>query len=294
MLKYRLISAAGLLTLLFTALFWKGNIGAIVFTLIASAMVAGAISEFFGMMEKVGFKGYKTLTTAVGVLMILSVALPAFLTEQAKVFTEFETILMFTFIILGFFRVFKSDDIKDNLLRHFISIGALMYLAWMLNFIAKVYFIGGTEMNGRYLVLFLILVTKCSDIGAYFTGKTCSQIPGRENHKIAPKLSPGKSWEGFFGGIALSVIMATCLVMFLGDKMTVGGVQVLGYPSAIFLGVCFATLGFFGDIAESVLKRSSGVKDSGSILPGMGGVMDVVDSLTLVAPLFYCYIQLAK
>ena len=292
MLKYRLVSAIGLLSLLFTALFWKGQIGAFVFTLLSCGMVAIAVKEFFTMMEKVGFKGYKKLTMIVGVLMVLSVAVPAFLTEKSIVFTEFETILMFSFIILGFFRVFKSEDIKNNLLQHFISIGALMYLAWMLNFIAKTYFIAGTEMSGRYLVLFLILVTKCSDIGAYFTGKTCSQIPNRENHKIAPKLSPGKSWEGFFGGIVFSVVMALVLVTFLGDKMVINGQAILAYPSAIFLGITFATLGFFGDIAESVLKRSSGMKDSGSILPGMGGVMDVVDSLTLVAPLFYCYIRL--
>ena len=153
-------------------------------------------------------------------------------------------------------------------------------------------------LPGRCLVLYLIAVTKCSDIGAFFTGTISGKLMSGGNHKIAPSLSPGKSWEGFFGGIAFSVGIALLLLNLLGDDLRIIGkdgvrVDVITVPVAVITGALFATLGFFGDIAESVLKRSSGQKDSGNTIPGMGGVLDVVDSLVLVSPLFYCYLKLA-
>ena len=292
MLKHRLISAAFLISILSVALFYQGMIGAIVFTIVGAVVFARGLKEFFTMLEKVGYRGFPTLTCSVGALMFLSVALPSLLFDSSKGYPELEILVLTAFVITGFIRVFKSDDHKDGLLQHLVSIGGLMYVCWTLNFIAKIYFIEGVEMSGRYLVLFLVAVTKSSDIGAYFTGTTTAKILKGGNHKIAPRLSPGKSWEGFWGGCALSVIVALVLVATLGENLYVNGQQVITYTWAVVIGVTFGTLGFLGDIAESVLKRSSGMKDSGSILPGMGGIMDVIDSLTLVAPLFYCFIQI--
>lgn len=298
MLKHRLISATFLISILSVALFYSGTVGAVVFTIVGAVVLARGLKEFFTMLEKVGYRGFPTLTCAVGALMFLSVAVPSLLMNNAKSYAELEILIIIFFVIIGFIRVFKSENHKDGLLQHLVSIGGLIYVCWTLNFIAKIYFIEGVEMSGRYLVLFLVAVTKSSDIGAYFTGTTTAKLLKGGNHKIAPRLSPGKSWEGFWGGCALSVIVAIVLVATLGDKLYImnqSGVsqQVITYTWAVIIGVTFGTLGFLGDIAESVLKRSSGMKDSGSILPGMGGIMDVVDSLTLVAPLFYCFIQIS-
>lgn len=292
MLKHRLISAAFLISILSIALFYKGMVGAVVFTIVGAVVFARGLKEFFTMLEKVGYRGFPTLTCSVGAIMFLSVALPSLIMGGSKGYPELEILVITAFVITGFIRVFKSEDHKNGLLQHLVSIGGLMYVCWTLNFIAKIYFIEGVEMSGRYLVLFLVAVTKSSDIGAYFTGTTTAKILKGGNHKIAPRLSPGKSWEGFWGGCALSVIVAIVLVATLGENLYVNGQQVITYAWAVVIGVTFGTLGFLGDIAESVLKRSSGMKDSGSILPGMGGIMDVIDSLTLVAPLFYCFIQI--
>ena len=292
MLKHRLISAAFLISILSVALFYKGTVGAVVFTIVGAVVLARGLKEFFTMLEKVGYRGFPTLTCSVGAIMFLSVALPSLISGGSKGYPELEILVITAFVITGFIRVFKSEDHKNGLLQHLVSIGGLMYVCWTINFIAKIYFIEGVEMSGRYLVLFLVAVTKSSDIGAYFTGTTTAKILKGGNHKIAPTLSPGKSWEGFWGGCALSVIVALVLVGTLGENLYVNGQQVITYTWAVVIGVTFGTLGFLGDIAESVLKRSSGMKDSGSILPGMGGIMDVIDSLTLVAPLFYCFIQI--
>lgn len=113
-----------------------------------------------------------------------------------------------------------------------------------------------------------VLVVKCNDMGAYFTGL----LLGR--HRMVPWISPKKTWEGFLGGAAWSVAAGT----WLGESMGVGG-----FRGACF-GIAASALGPIGDLAESILKRQAGAKDSGATVPGMGGAFDVLDSLLPTAP----------
>jgi phosphatidate cytidylyltransferase len=162
-------------------------------------------------------------------------------------------------------------------------------VAWCLSFIPALYFSNGLNASGRWLAFFLILVTKVSDIGAYAAGVWSSKRP-QGNHKLAPTLSPKKSWEGLLGGIAASMLVGGSLAWLLADKMTFQGVPVLGVTSALAFGLFAAIVGLIGDIAESCLKRAAGASDSGRI-PGLGGALDVLDSLIFVAPLFYAWIR---
>jgi phosphatidate cytidylyltransferase len=113
-----------------------------------------------------------------------------------------------------------------------------------------------------------VLVVKVNDMGAYFTGMALGR------HRMVPWISPKKTWEGFLGGAACSVAAGT----WLGERMGVGGLR-----GALF-GLLASLLGPIGDLAESILKRQAGAKDSGATVPGMGGAMDVLDSLLLTAP----------
>lgn len=276
--------------ILLTAIFVKGIPGSIAFILLNSIFLAGGLKEFFAMTEKIGLKGFTKMTIFVGLLSFFSVSIPALLSYDLRI--PVSELLIIIFIIFGFLRVFNEDH-KEGLGRLFVSIAGLIYIAWTLGFIGKIYFISGNEMNGRFLLLYLVAVTKSSDIGAFFTGTLSHKLLPGGNHKIAPKLSPGKSWEGFIGGVAASIGVAFLLMNLIGDKMTLDGVQVITPMIAVVTGAVFATLGFIGDVAESALKRASGFKDSGNTIPGMGGVLDVVDSLTLVSPLFYCLLIIA-
>ena len=124
-----------------------------------------------------------------------------------------------------------------------------------------------------------ILCVKSADIGAYFTGI----IIGR--HKMIPWLSPGKSWEGFVGGIVLSAVVGAALASFSGTTAAANAfVDPISIGYGIFVAVTLGIVGTGGDLFESLLKRGAGVKDSGSILPGMGGLYDVFDSLLLAGP----------
>lgn len=125
-------------------------------------------------------------------------------------------------------------------------------------------------VNPWYLLI-LLLLTSAADIGAYFAGRAFGR------HKLAPLVSPGKTWEGVVGGVALVVVVA--------------GVASYWLPVAswLFVVVCIgvALLSVVGDLSESLFKRQAGIKDSGNFFPGHGGVLDRVDSLTAAAPLYW-------
>ncbi|MDP6987465.1 MAG: CDP-archaeol synthase [Phycisphaerales bacterium] len=124
-------------------------------------------------------------------------------------------------------------------------------------------------------ILAVVLITKSCDIGAYFTGMSIGR------RKLIPWLSPGKTVEGFVGGIVLAMIVALLANWLLAGE----GYTALSTGMALLLGLLLAVFGQAGDLCMSLLKRDAGIKDSSAILPGMGGVMDVLDSLLLVAPI---------
>jgi len=126
--------------------------------------------------------------------------------------------------------------------------------------------------RGRQLLLFLIAVVWMSDAGAYYMGK----LLGR--HKLSPRLSPNKTVEGALGGLLFAALTAAAWRHFFLPE--------LGAWTPV-LGAGLALVGILGDLAESVMKRGAGVKDTASVVPGHGGVLDRVDSLLLAAPLFY-------
>jgi phosphatidate cytidylyltransferase len=127
--------------------------------------------------------------------------------------------------------------------------------------------------NGEVLIFILIAIVTAADIGAYFMGKAFGDA------KLAPKVSPGKSWAGFWGGLATS--SGLVLLVWIISTNT-------KYPllSVIAIAIVTSLASVLGDLLESMVKRQRGIKDSGSILPGHGGVLDRIDSITAAAPVF--------
>ena len=130
--------------------------------------------------------------------------------------------------------------------------------------------------------LFLILLTECDDIAQALIGRRFGK------RKMMPHISPGKSWEGFIGGLLITIALALAVAPWM-TTLTAG--REFWQASAICCGagVLVSVTGFLGDVNMSALKREAGVKDSGSLLPGMGGIIDRIDSLTFAAPAFYYY-----
>lgn len=138
------------------------------------------------------------------------------------------------------------------------------------------------EPNGSSLVVFLLCVVWAGDIAALYVGRSWGR------HKLAPALSPNKTWEGAVGSVAGSLLVTGAL-LWLGSQLAVWNVVKLSFADEVWwywlaLAVVVNVAAQVGDLAESALKRSAGVKDSGTLLPGHGGVLDRIDALLLAAP----------
>jgi phosphatidate cytidylyltransferase len=150
------------------------------------------------------------------------------------------------------------------------TIAGILYIGWLLShFVA----LRGLE-DGRNWVFFALFVTFASDTTAFFVGRALGR------HKLAPKVSPGKTWEGTIAGV-LGAIIASLLFSLLIP---------VGYWQMVVLGILVSTFGQLGDLVESLLKRNMGVKDSSKIIPGHGGFLDRIDSVVFAGVVVYYYV----
>lgn len=150
-----------------------------------------------------------------------------------------------------------------------LAVFTLSHIAYLINldrFNEQSGFIG--------LVLFLLFITQSNDVSQYVFGKLFGK------HKIIPKVSPNKTWEGFLGGLATTTLLATLLAPFL---------TILTWQQGVIAGVLIACVGFIGDVVLSSVKRDLGIKDTGSMIPGHGGILDRMDSLMYTTPIFFHY-----
>ena len=298
MLKYRLPSAVFLIALFALAvwgiykpyLFW-------LLPLLAMACVFFGSREMFAMLkgsepfEKWGLFS-ALLLTAAGYLFF---RYP--FSQRARVVLAFSLILAF---IGTFLLPLIINRIKGALNSAAATFLVLLYVPVCFSFLLGVALIGFrfTSMDGRFFLPYFVAIVKGADIGAYCVGTLFAKSP-LGNHKFVPEISPKKSIEGVFGGLALSLAVGILGALYLpgvSDAMLKigGGImsnQELGrIVGAAVLSLILCLLGIVGDLVESVWKRDSGIKDSGNYIPGMGGVLDVVDSLLLTAPVMYALI----
>jgi phosphatidate cytidylyltransferase len=158
------------------------------------------------------------------------------------------------------------------------SLTALVYIALPFSLFSLVLYDKTGVYNGNLLLSMMVLLW-CTDVGAYLLGSTLGQM---NNHRLFLSISPKKSWEGFFGGLILAVAGAVALRYL--------GLLDLSLCDAIVLGIIICIFGVVGDLVESQLKRNFGVKDSGSIMPGHGGMLDRFDGALLAFPVAIIYL----
>lgn len=167
-----------------------------------------------------------------------------------------------------------------------------IYIAYLFNFLSKIIFLadgsqavaGKVGDQGAFLMLWVLAVTKFTDMGAYITGS----MIGR--HKMIPHISPGKTWEGFGGALLFSQLAGCGLFALFPKELAVFGTPG-NYGHVVALGFLLANLAVIGDLAESVVKRALDAKDSGRMLPGIGGSLDLIDSVCFTAPATYFYLK---
>ena len=149
----------------------------------------------------------------------------------------------------------------------------------MFGFMMRIFFFNEAS-SSRILALTIIMVTKFSDAGAYGLGSMIGK------HKMIPHISPAKSWEGFAGAMITSVLAMVTMMLLAPEKLAP-----LTWAHAMILAPLLCITGVVGDLAESILKRCHSIKDSGHRLPGIGGILDLTDSVLFTAPVAYLYLK---
>lgn len=282
----RFISTAVLWTLVLLALFSKNRwVSEYVFLLVMVFLAVAGLAEFYGLVAQRGLVCFRNWGIVGGVLLMTG----TFLNLTGVVGTsgsparvnDFETSFLILFVLGLCLRQFFAKSNQAGILAISTTLFGLMYVPYLLNFMQKInFFPGGPNFHGQYYLLYFILITKLSDTGAYAVGS----LIGR--HKMIPRISPGKTWEGFGGAILVSTLGSLTFVHFLGDRM-----MGMTWVHAVNLGVLLSVTAVVGDLIESLFKREAGVKDSGRLFPGIGGILDLLDSLLFNAPIMYLYLR---
>ena len=289
MLKFRAISFPLLLALFALMIFWRAG-GWYIFAVVATGAVSLLTYELMQMLEKLGIPGMPR-TAAV----VAGVATATFILSQGMVIpyvAESGAFLLLMLPLLMLLRLLAGGDKAAFLRRFFPGIGAvylvlLIYLPAILKFPypdTQTSF-KGAHKYAIFLFLFFVLTTKAMDTGGYIFGLLSNRLLPGGNHKIAPTISPKKSWEGFFGGILLALAVAAALQL-------TPFAPALVWWKPLTAALLLALGSFFGDLTESALKRAAGIKDSGNYIPGMGGVFDVLDSFIYNGWLFVFIVPL--
>src|SRR6266705_2873243 len=244
-----------------------------------------ALWEFYGMLDYRSLPNFKVTGMICGTVMLVGSFYYFAKIGPAQSY-DFETAVLLFFLLTVFARQMFARLRHDEPLQTMAyTLFGLLYVLWLFNFITKIVYVmprsSSGAVTGQFYVLYLIAVTKFSDMGAYLTGSAIG------NNLIVPQISPKKTWEGFGGALVFSLLSSLALY-----KLMPGHLPVLTTAHATVLGLLLGFAAVIGDLAESIIKRSTGVKNSGNMLPGIGGALDLVDSLLFTAPLLFFYLRL--
>ncbi len=248
---------------------------------IAAIALAGQW-EFYRAQEEKGHKVFKQSGLFCGALLyFVSWYFLIHRPGDAR-FIHFGIEMVLCFSLLGaFIRLVVWQEVhRAPITTAALTVLGLMYVPFLFNFVALLAFLPGDPAENRFLLIYLLAVTKFSDVGAYVIGS----IFGR--HKMIPRISPGKTWEGFGGAILTSLAISVILT-----RLMEGRAPSLSFTSSIVLGLLLPLISVVGDLAESVVKRDASIKDSGHTIPGIGGALDLIDSILFTAPVLYFYLQ---
>jgi phosphatidate cytidylyltransferase len=273
MLKNRVITALWSIPLVFLAVWF--DVPAPWFLILAAVAAAVGVFEFYritGVTECIGL-------TTIGILWTTAFIVRPYYPTQMELHLLLLVGVGFSLLMLVFL-----PRREGQFQRWAWMVGGALYIGWLMSYFVALRLEPGTMAfpnAGRDFVLLALLATFGSDTAAYFVGKAWGK------HKLAPSISPGKTWEGTFAGIIGAVIISILFTIEAPLQLP------LNWWQAILLGLAISVFGQLGDLAESLLKRNCGVKDSGGLMPGHGGLLDRIDSVLfagVVVYLWYIYV----
>ncbi|MBU6300973.1 MAG: phosphatidate cytidylyltransferase [Verrucomicrobia bacterium] len=259
------------------------------FFVIILLLMMGGLWEFFHLLHMRHARGEAAVTMALSAVYV-SVCFWSAAAGHGTDFARFDLLAIFHITVAGFLiHMFSPVNPGRSHIQVMACVFAFIYITFLFNFITRVsWFQDGREqpaglVPGRTYLLFGLAVTKFTDMGAYIVGSLIGK------HKMVPHLSPGKTWEGFAGAIAFAYLAAFTIAGLWGR-----GVPLLTPVHTAILAGLIALGAVVGDLAESTIKRSLRAKDSGHVMPGIGGVLDLIDSILVTTPILYFYLEWIK
>lgn len=272
---WRLISSLVLWGIMLSVIFWLPPTALYIFV---NVVLAQAVWEFYRICEAKGLRTYK-VWGVIGTVALVSGSWFFYRQPQRlQLSYDFDVLILLVFALGVFIRQFPQKLNPQGIETMAVTLFGLIYVAWLGNFITRINF---ASPQGRYFIMLLVVATKFTDMGAYLVGSTLGR------HKMIPRISPKKTWEGTVGGIAFAVGGVFLCRWVMPNEMAA-----LTNLHAVIIGLLLGVAAVIGDLAESLIKREAGVKDSSTILPGHGGCLDMIDSLLFTAPLLYVYMRL--
>ncbi len=238
-----------------------------------------AVRELARILHDKGIAASKRIMTTAAALGLAVVAFTPDTLEGGRAVTLVSTAAAGVFAFALVFHSRKQNT-KGVIAASGGALLAFVYLGLMFGFIVAI-----RRDNSAWVVLWVLLTTKSCDIGALFTGKAIGR------HKLIPWLSPGKTWEGLFGGVAFAAIIGAVGLWLLARA---GVTREVSLALAFVPGLMFGFVGQAGDLSMSLFKRDAGVKDSGTLFPGLGGALDILDSPLLVMPVAFWWIDAVR
>lgn len=276
MLVSRILTALVLLPLAVAAILFLSNAQ---FALVFAGIILLAAHEWSNFI-KLSSQVHKLLfvllvALVLGVLWLMNDVLPLSLINISLI--NIVTLIFWSFSLYLVYYYPQSAELWKNK-PLFIGLMGIILLALTWSALVSIHAINAvtlaqTTLSGPVLVLCVMMLVWIADTGAYFSGRQWGK------HKLAPQVSPGKSREGVYGGLILVVGVACSFVWWLGGDFS-------DYLSILLVSLFTVVFSVIGDLTESMFKRQSGIKDSGQLLPGHGGILDRIDSLTAAGPVF--------
>ncbi len=232
--------------------------------------------EFYGLLEAGNMPVSKKWGTASGLLFVAA----TWFHMTGSIGDRGLWGILLLVLISNFFRILAYPNLRKGLESCMGTILGIVYVPLLWSFVVRLFLDGNLDKPG-WAAFYVIVCTKIADSGGYFFGTRFGK------HKLAPAISPKKSWEGLFGGFVFCLALNAAWMLVSGGHLN--SATPLTWGHALALGILFPIVGTMGDLVESMFKRAVDVKDSNTMVYGLGGILDMVDSILFTAPMLYIY-----
>ena len=285
----RLFSTLTLWTLIVTTVVFQSENG---YCLLIAAAALGSLWEYFWLLKVDSIPRHWRLGYCAGIILLCGnfylLRNPRFgspFSENGGGIFIFEAMLLALLVLILFSKTLLSFKLKREMADAIaFTLLGIIYIPWLFSFVSKIIYLTPRDIHGiltgQYYVLFLLVVTKFTDVGAF----VCGSLFGR--HGFFPHVSSTKTKEGCIGALLFALLSGSLFFIFFQHK-----VPLLHFTSVFIISLILGIAAMAGDLAESLLKRTLQTKDSSNTLPGIGGGLDLIDSILFTAPIFYFILQ---